>query len=165
MKKIICLLAATYFAAVSVPAMARQGAAPQRGGAAEQMFGKVDANGDGVITRKEFEDYNNKRFDRLDANHDGKITPQEVQAALERARQRYHEQMRNEFNRRFDAADANHDGALSKDEAKNMPGIARHFDELDTNHDGRITREEISAFMNKARSGQLGNTSGGGQSK
>lgn len=160
MNKIICLLAASCFATVAAPAMAKKGAAPGNGGGVEQMLGKVDANGDGVITRKEFEDYNNKRFDRLDANHDGKITPKEVEAAVAKARKRYREQMRNQFNRRFDAADANHDGALSKDEARDMPGIARHFDELDANHDGKVSREEISAFMKKVRSGQ-----GGRQSK
>ena len=47
---------------------------------------------------------------------------------------------------RLKAADTNGDGMISKDEAKALPGIARHFDEIDANHDGQVTMEELRAF-------------------
>lgn len=37
-----------------------------------------DANGDGVVTRKEFEDAAGERFDELDADKNGKLTEDEI---------------------------------------------------------------------------------------
>lgn len=145
MKKLVCWLAVSGFAAVAMPAMAQTGSAAQRGDFAERMFNRMDVNGDGIVTRKEFTDYSNKRFDELDTNHDGKITREEMAAARDKARKKIGEL----FNQRFAAADANHDGALSRDEAQQMPGIARHFGEIDANHDGKVTRDEIRDYIAK----------------
>jgi Ca2+-binding EF-hand superfamily protein len=163
MKKILYLLAASALAAVAMPVMAANGAA-QSGDFAERMFNRMDANGDGVITKKEFEDYNSKRFDELDTNHDGKVSHAEMEAAREKARKKFGEQLRGRFNRRFDAADANHDGALNRDEAQQMPWIAQRFDEFDANHDGKVTRDEIREYMKKMQ-GSRGGMQGNGQSR
>jgi Ca2+-binding EF-hand superfamily protein len=165
MKKILCLLAASGLAVLAMPVAAGNVAAPQRGDFAERMFNRMDANGDGVITRKEFEDYNGKRFDELDTNHDGKVSRAEMEAARDKARKKLGEQLRRQFDRRFDAADANHDGALNRDEAQQMPWIAQRFDAFDANHDGKVTRDEVRDYMSKVRGNRRGGMQGGGLSE
>lgn len=50
--------------------------APRPGPARGMM--RADANGDGVITRAEFDADNATRFARIDANHDGKLDASEL---------------------------------------------------------------------------------------
>lgn len=45
-----------------------------------------DANGDGVISRAEYDAQGAQQFDRMDANHDGNITQDEMQAMRDRRR-------------------------------------------------------------------------------
>jgi Ca2+-binding EF-hand superfamily protein len=122
----------------------------------EKIFAAMDSNKDGVISKKEFDAFNNKHFKEMDSNHDGKITPEEFQPAhslmkkdhCDEAEHSHNEQHGDVFiNRRFDAADANHDGALSREEAKSTPMILQHFDEIDANKDGKVTEEELKAWM------------------
>ena len=49
---------------------------------AMHRLGRMDANGDHVITRDEFVAGALARFDSADANHDGKLTPEERRAAM-----------------------------------------------------------------------------------
>lgn len=123
-----------------------------RGGWAAQAFEMMDANHDGVVTRKEFDEFHDKRFKEMDANHDGKITREEMEAM----HKKMGEQAGEHFKKRFEEADANHDGALSKEEAQKMPFIAQHFDEIDANHDGKVTQDEIKAAHGKMHGGQRG---------
>jgi len=62
---------------------------------AMHRLGKMDANGDRVITRDEFVAGALARFDAADANHDGKLTPEERRAAMQAAMQRMHGRMMN----------------------------------------------------------------------
>jgi Ca2+-binding EF-hand superfamily protein len=116
-------------------------------GAAGGMFFKdMDKNGDGVISKQEFDAFHAAHFKEMDANHDGKITREEMDAA--------HKKMMDKcdvrHDSRFDEVDINHDGALSKDEAEiGMPMLFKHFDEIDTNKDGKITKEELNDYMQK----------------
>jgi Ca2+-binding EF-hand superfamily protein len=120
-----------------------------RGDYANRMFDLMDANHDGVVSKKEFDEFHDKWFKEMDANHDGKITREEMEAVHQKMAGQMREQMREQFKKRFDEADANHDGSLSKEEAKKMPFVAEHFDEIDANHDGKVTMEEIEAAMKK----------------
>lgn len=52
-----------------------------RDGMGGMRGGKLDADGDGIITRAEFQAPALAMFDRVDANKDGTITPEERQAA------------------------------------------------------------------------------------
>lgn len=47
----------------------------------QRMFARLDANGDGFVSRDEYRAWAGERFDRMDANKDGKIDPEERQAA------------------------------------------------------------------------------------
>lgn len=109
----------------------------------EMMFKKMDANGDGAVSKAEFNAFNAKRFKEMDANGDGKVTREEMDV-------RVNQVMRNglkHLDDRFAAADTNHDGVLDREEAKAMPVMLVYFDEVDTNHDGKVTREEYLAAM------------------
>ncbi len=158
MKKTLCHIAlVSCVATVSPLASAQQNGAPApRNNFAEQMFKQMDSNGDGEVSRAEYNAFYKQRFDELDANHDGKISHEEMEAARAKAMKRFGERMQEQFNQRFDAADSNHDGALSRGEAQQMPRVAQHFDEIDANHDGKVTREEIRAYMQTMRRGPAG---------
>lgn len=54
----------------------------------DEMFKRMDTNGDGVISKQEFMDQAEKRFKRLDANGDGQITREELENAAQNMRQR-----------------------------------------------------------------------------
>jgi len=58
---------------------------------------RMDANGDGKVSRDEFITGTLRRFDMMDANHDGQLTKAERQAAFEAIRARMEERMRERF--------------------------------------------------------------------
>ncbi len=121
---------------------------PQHHGeCAGEMFKQMDKNGDGTVSKKEFEAFHAARFKELDANKDGKLVLDEMEAG-------HHAKMQEpcdvSFDQRFDESDINHDGALSKDEAEiGMPMLFAHFDKFDTNKDGKISKDELAASMKK----------------
>jgi Ca2+-binding EF-hand superfamily protein len=45
-----------------------------------KMWKKMDADGDGVVTREEFDKAHGEKFAKMDANSDGKITKEEKMA-------------------------------------------------------------------------------------
>ena len=109
-------------------------------------FQELDKNGDGVISKKEFDAFHNAQFRAMDANKDGKITHEEMDGVQRKEM----EPCEVSFDQRFDESDVNHDGALSKDEAEiGMPALFAHFGEFDTNKDGKISKGELAASMKK----------------
>ena len=107
-------------------------------------FKEMDKNGDGAISKKEFDAFHSQHFKDMDANKDGKISQDEMGAI--------HGGMAGKgpmlFDERFDETDINHDGALSRDEAEiGMPMLFAHFDEYDTNKDGKISKDEVAVRM------------------
>ena len=110
----------------------------------DRHFKEMDTNGDGVVSKAEFDAAHDKHFKELDANGDGNLTLDEMRAG--------HKQAIEEIQRkRFDEADLNHDGALTREESKKIPMLSRHFKAADTNKDGKVTREEFDAAMEKMR--------------
>lgn len=59
--------------------------APPKGGHGRGLL-RADTNGDGVVTKAEFDADNAKRFARLDANHDGRIDATEMARVRDRVR-------------------------------------------------------------------------------
>lgn len=109
----------------------------------DALFKRMDANGDGLVSRAEFDEFNARRFKELDADNDGKVTREEMDARVNKA-MKYG--LRH-FEERFSSADTNHDGVLDRVEAQAMPVMEVFFDKVDTNHDGKVTREEYFAAM------------------
>jgi Ca2+-binding EF-hand superfamily protein len=105
----------------------------------------MDKNGDGAISKKEFDAFHGQRFKDMDANKDGKVSQDEMGALHGKMMEKARPMM---FEERFEEVDINHDGALSKDEAEiGMPMIFAHFDEYDANKDGKISKDEVAARM------------------
>lgn len=117
--------------------MGGQGGNP-RARAAAAMFDRFDINGDGKITREEFDEANAQRFEQLDVNKDGSITFEELTA---QSKGQNAQRMR----ALFDHADKNGDGRLDKDEFAAISDM--QFERIDINGDGVITREEFDEFI------------------
>jgi len=108
-------------------------------------FNAVDGNGDGIISKVEFDAFNTRHFDGLDDNKDGQLTPQEMMRNHKPPQS--HSNGTAHLNRRFAAADADHDGGLDKNEARHMPMLTRFFSQVDANKNGKVTRQEYYEAM------------------
>jgi hypothetical protein len=106
----------------------------------DKIFKAMDSNGDGSISRAEFDAFHASRFKETDTDGDGKITPDEMRAEQKKIAEAGKD-------KRFDEADANHDGVLTREESKKIPMLFRHFDEMDGNHDNKVTRAEMDFAM------------------
>jgi len=114
------------------------------------LFSRLDTNGDGSISKAEFDAFNAMHFKNLDTNNDGKITPDELRAVQDQIPQNQgmgHGDGTTHLDQRFYAADANHDGGLDRKEANNMPMLSKYFDDVDANKDGKVTRQEYFDAM------------------
>jgi hypothetical protein len=108
------------------------------GAAMGQM--RFDADGDGAVSRQEFDESHaraaGERFARLDSDADGSLTQAELDAARER--------MRAHRGERAERIDTDGDGAWSLPELQAVrPGMtAEQFNRLDRNADGLIQSDE-----------------------
>lgn len=93
------------------------------GAAAQEML--ADANKDGKITQKEYQDSRRNFLMRADSNKDGKITPEEWKRAA--------------ASTRMDLEDRGVDRA-------DMVGKGGWFQAMDTNKDNVVTTAEIDAY-------------------
>ncbi|HEX7809590.1 MAG TPA: deiodinase family protein, partial [Thermoanaerobaculia bacterium] len=91
---------------------------------------KQDADGDGVISRKEFSG-DDASFARLDRNHDGVLSDADKRPAHTAG---------SGAEARFKQMDANNDGQVSRDEWR---GTDRTFQAKDKNSDGVLTLDEV----------------------
>ena len=136
-----------------------------------------DANGDGRLTRSEFDTAQKSRFDAIDANRDGGVTLAEVQAERQAQRQSIRTQM---IASRFEALDTDRNGQLSQTEFSVRPaeqdrggrhGRRHHaggregaakamMSRIDANADGTVSMAEFSARGAKAFAMADGNKDG-----
>ncbi|HET9622715.1 MAG TPA: EF-hand domain-containing protein [Kofleriaceae bacterium] len=88
MKPLCAVLAAASLMAVAAPAFAGDDDAMKArvSRRVDQVFAKLDADGDGRISKAEAEKgpKMSKAFDRVDADHDGFVSRAEMSAAVER---------------------------------------------------------------------------------
>lgn len=122
---------------------------------AMQAFNRLDANGDGRVTRREAR--RNRQFiDRLDLNDDGVVDRSEVQAmsagpsrsgANGDGQKRGNSQQRPEAGAFFERLDANGDGHITRDEAPQR--MKSNFDRIDSNGDGKLTQSELQQAMRR----------------
>jgi Ca2+-binding EF-hand superfamily protein len=158
MKKSIAYLAAVSGLVMSVSLAHAAGDAPDENmnnlhheQMDEMMFKKLDTNGDGVISKSEFNAFNARRFKELDTNKDGKLTLEELQGGHKQGMGHGEGMMHGDgtthLDQRFNAADVNHDGGLDREEAKQMPMLSMYFDQVDANKDGKVTRQEYFDAM------------------
>ncbi len=116
-----------------------------RGPMFEEMFGEMDADGDGRITAEEIEVHRAARFAAVDANGDGKLSVDEMMAARDARRSA-------RMADRIARLDADGDGLLSAEEmeaAGPRRDPAAMLERFDADGDGAVTLEE----MQQARKG------------
>ncbi len=115
----------------------------------EERWKASDTDGDGSLSLAEVtasSSWAAGRFDKLDANGDGQLTREEMSAA----RRNGHEQMRAHAAERFKGADANSDGGIDLAEAQTgMPWLAEKFSTADADNDGRVTPDEIKSLRHR----------------
>jgi Ca2+-binding EF-hand superfamily protein len=119
---------------LALPAMA------ETGGRAEAMFLRLDADGDGIVTRTELTAHKTEMFTLADANADSLLDGAERAAMREAARQRAAAQ--------GVPFDTDGDGNLSLAE---FTGATPLFDRADADGDGTVTRAEFDEITGKRR--------------
>jgi len=108
--------------------------------AAEAQPALMDTDGDGAISRAEWDSAQAERFARLDADADGSLTREELRAGMGNVR----DGMRGRMRERAAAVDLDGDGAWSLAELQAVrPGLTQEqFERLDRNGDGLISADE-----------------------
>lgn len=155
------LLAVSLVVAASLSAgiaFADSGKEGKKGPGHHGMFERMDANGDGKITKDEARKMSEARFQKLDGNGDGAVTSEEAKAAHEKMRaewakkagkdgegkSKHHKKgQRHGPGHLFAKLDVNKDGKITKAEAQKVSD--QRFERIDTNKDGVVTREEAIA--------------------
>lgn len=114
--------------------------------AAPRAHEKLDANGDGVVTKAEAAKFPKltERFDQLDRNKDGKLAGDEL--PMRRAGMRGHGMRGHGGGMR--GLDTDHDGRISRAEMQaGEAKWAERFDRMDVNKDGYLDRADMQARM------------------
>ena len=117
-------------AAISLPAFAADPMLSTGGYAREMhkmaMMRMLDANGDHMVTKEEYDDYYGKLFDELDTDHDGAVEANEWTGPSK--------------NSKLDLTT----GGYSR-ELRSMKMMGK----MDTNGDHKVTKDEFLAFHDK----------------
>lgn len=122
------------------------GAGRRGGGMGERMLGRIDTNGDGLISKTENRAAAEARFARMDANGDGTIAADERGKGMGRWKRGRggEEGARRDGPRSMGhgmKADANGDGVITRAEFDTQN--AARFAAMDANKDGKIDQSEM----------------------
>ncbi len=121
------------------------GGGGQTPGGGMKMFARCDTDGNGQISRAEFDACSKMRFEQVDANKDGKATLEEFQAQSMAKRQQRQQMM-------FQQMDTSGDGAVTPDEFDSMHDT--RFEQIDADGDGAITAASRRPGDGSRRPGQ-----------
>lgn len=148
------------------PQRGEHGRRGHRGGPDGRGTERLDQDGDGRISRAEFDAGKAAREARMrergvdtarkarpefdfaaaDANRDGHLVRSELRAYNERMRPQREAEFARRSAERFAAADLNKDGKLSRLEiGEKLPRAERSFAWMDENRDGFLSREELQS--------------------
>ncbi len=128
-------LAVLGFGLIAAPvAAAGWGGAKGGGDRGARMFERYDTDGDGKISREEFEQARAARFATADADGDGAVTVQEFMTYAEARRVERLTSM-------FEQLDTDDDGVLSAEELDRRADAM--FTRLDRDGDGVVTKEDL----------------------
>jgi Ca2+-binding EF-hand superfamily protein len=143
--RVLAVSAVLGLAVLAAPALADKG---------HGLFDRADKNGDGFVSRVEFNASRAVMFARLDSSGDGSITQEEVDVARKAFRERHgntagkppvdqnHAHNKpHKGHRFFERIDANGDGRVGG--AEFAAAGDRVFAKLDSNGDGQLTKEEM----------------------
>ncbi|WP_439105538.1 EF-hand domain-containing protein [Congregibacter sp.] len=108
---------------------------------------KLDADGDGQVSREEFQPRGDRGgpriFKRADVDGDGEITRDEMLSALDTSDER-HKNMRKQLPQMFDQMDTDGNGVVSRGEAQDHA-----FQRLDSDGDGFVSEAEAKSMHDK----------------
>lgn len=139
---VLTLAAAALFTA-QLPAQNGNSAQPQTSAAPAQMglesaelLRRLDADRNGFISRREWEDF----FTALDQDKDGRLAPEEIEANFNKPDAE--EGMGPDYGRlaAFERLDVNRNNAIDVSE---WPGRRDNFDVIDANRDQMLSQEEF----------------------
>jgi hypothetical protein len=105
---------------------------------ADQRMGKLDSNGDGIVSEDEYEDGVREAFAALDADHNNRVSADELAVASGPQA----DGMPSAADR-IRGMDMNTDGELTEEELND--GAERGFQRLDTNQDGTLDIGELKS--------------------
>lgn len=106
---------------------------------ADAHFKKMDADGDGKISRAEHTAASKQMFAACDANHDGIVTAAEMDASMAKQGEKLAKDDKNSAER-IAMIDQNGDGKLSV--AEHEAGTEKMFAMADKNSDGFLSKAE-----------------------
>lgn len=114
---------------------------------------EADTNGDGALSLNEATDAGMDRlvenFGKIDADGNGQVTKEEMKAHRKMA----HESGEGKGKGKLREADTDQNGALSIDEASaaGMDKMVENFDKVDLDGDGELSREEMKQLRKQLR--------------
>lgn len=130
------------------PPASQQSGPGERGGRAPSGLMRYDTNKDGTVDRTEWKAGQEARFRRLDANGDGKLTKDELFARTPGANSVLPtDRQAQRQSTYFVLLDSNKDGVVTL--AEFMAQGDRNFARCDTNNDGRIDTAECRGALQR----------------
>ncbi len=99
------------------------------------LFNKFDANEDGVITKKEYMEFIDERFDKMDTDANGTITKEDLYDS------RFYTFLPELAEAVFRDSDLNGSDTITREEM--LKAEDARFDMMDINRDGKLTKQEF----------------------